>query len=121
MTGAAFVLEPVVFSETEPPSNAAPERSPLRPLARGSLAVATSPDILLNGVSLELSRLQSRIFAALLETPEPLSTTQVAAIAWQGRIVAEHTVHAQVALLRTRVLHFGLRITHLRGRGYVLE
>lgn len=87
----------------------------------GALEVATAPDIVLNGVSLELSRLHSRILAALLESAEPLPTTRIAEIVWQGRFVAEHTVHSQIALLRARVLDFGLRIRSVRGKGYVLE
>lgn len=87
----------------------------------GAIEVATTPDIILNGVSLELSRLHSRIFAALLESQEPLPTVRIAEIVWQGRFVAEHTVHSQIALLRARVLDFGLRIRSVRGKGYVLE
>lgn len=87
----------------------------------GALEVATTPDIVLNGVSLELSRLHSRILAALLESAEPLPTARIAEIVWQGRFVAEHTVHSQIALLRARVLDFGLRIRSVRGKGYVLE
>lgn len=98
------------------------ERAPVRrQTSVGAIEVATTPDIVLNGVSLELSRLHSRIFAALLESTEPLPTVRIAEMVWQGRFVAEHTVHSQIALLRARVLDFGLRIRSVRGKGYVLE
>lgn len=124
MNDAAPVLKRITFLETEAPSGAGLEglsvSSPRR-TAHGALEVASSPDIMLNGVSLELSRLHSRILAALLEGLGPLSTSRIAEIGWRGRFVAGHTVHSQIALLRARVLEYGLRITHVRGRGYVLE
>lgn len=108
-------------TEPPPPSGEVTRGAAVRLIAGGRLEVATTPDVVLDGVSLELSRLHSRILAALLESAGPLTTVRIAHIAWQGRFVSEHTVHSQIALLRTRMVDFGVRIRNVRGRGYILE
>jgi hypothetical protein len=120
---AEVVMSWAEHSETEPlpPSGDVVCGWGARSTARGRLEVAAAPDVVLDGVSVDFSRLQSRIFAALLQSDGPLSTAQLSQIVWQGRFVSEHTVHSQIALLRIRLHDFGLRIRNVRGRGYVLE
>lgn len=117
----ALLMEGLGDTEPPPPSGNVARIWGARSTARGRLEVATIPDVVLNGVSLDLSRLHSRILAALLESDGPVSTARLGEIVWQGRFVSEHTVHSQIALLRIRMLDFGLRIRNVRGQGYVLE
>jgi len=86
----------------------------------GTLAVSQGPLIVLNGLPLDLPRLQGRLLQALLEASGPVSTAALAEAAWNGERVAEHTVHSQIALLRARLAELGARIDHVRGQGYVV-
>lgn len=108
-------------TEAPPPSGAVPRAAAAWSTEQGRLEVATVPDVVLDGVSLELSRLHNRILAALIEGPGPVSTSRLASIVWQGRPVSEHTIHSQIGLLRGRMADFGVRIKNVRGRGYVLD
>lgn len=107
-------------SEAPPPSRVQPS-SHARPDGRNRLSISYSPDVSLDGTSLDLSRLQCRIAAVLLSQPGPVSTRLIAEYAWQGRIVSEHTVHSQMNLLRTRLAQYGISLRNLRGSGYFLE
>lgn len=86
----------------------------------GMLAVSQGPLIVLNGLPLDLPRLQGRLLQTLLEASGPVSTAALAEAAWNGERVAEHTVHSQIALLRARLAELGARIEHVRGQGYVV-
>jgi DNA-binding response OmpR family regulator len=86
----------------------------------GTLAVSQGPLIVLNGLPLDLPRLQGRLLQTLLEASGPVSTAALAEAAWNGERVAEHTVHSQIALLRARLAELGARVEHVRGQGYVV-
>jgi DNA-binding winged helix-turn-helix (wHTH) protein len=89
--------------------------------SRGTLAVVHVPDVQLDGVSLDLPRLQARLLVALLEAATPLTTSELGARVWLGATVLDHTIHSQLAILRGRIADLGLRICNLRGRGYVIR
>lgn len=89
--------------------------------SRGTLTVVQVPDVQLDGVSLELPRLQARLLVSLLEAARPLSTFELGARVWLGATVLDHTIHSQLAILRKRIADLGLQICNLRGRGYVIR
>lgn len=99
-----------------------PESS-IKPSQKGQLrlTIAYHPDILVEGTSIDLTRLQSRICSVLLGAEGPVSTKVIAEEAWFGRRVSTHTVHSQMNLLRMRLNDFGIALRNERGRGYWLE
>jgi DNA-binding winged helix-turn-helix (wHTH) protein len=90
------------------------------PTLRGIMEVVEVPEVLLNGASMDLPRLQSRILLALLESSQPVTTPELAMRVWQGQVVSEHTVHSQITILRRRLADLGLQISNTRGRGYTI-
>jgi DNA-binding response OmpR family regulator len=86
----------------------------------GNLAVIVGSYVAFNGSPLDLPRIQSRILRMLMDAANPLSVKALASGVWPGELVADHTVHTQIALLRTRLAGFGIKIDHLRRIGYVL-
>jgi DNA-binding response OmpR family regulator len=110
-----------VRPDSEPPTSRVVPSTHPKAVGRGRLAISYSPDVSLDGTSLDLSRLQCRIAAVLLSQPGPVSTRLIAEYAWQGRVVSEHTVHSQMNLLRSRLAQYGIALRNLRGSGYFLE
>lgn len=87
----------------------------------GTLALDLAPVPLFNGTALDLSRVHTRLLRTLLASEEPVSTERLAAAGWPGERVALHTVHTQIALLKTKLEAIDALVTHVRGKGYVLR
>jgi len=87
----------------------------------GTLAVVLRPLVALDGVPLDLPRVQIRLLRMLMEASQPVPVGELASGVWQGELVAVHTVHTQVALLRSRLESLGIRVEHIRRAGYVLS
>jgi DNA-binding winged helix-turn-helix (wHTH) protein len=85
------------------------------------LAIALGPLVALDGVPLDLPRVQIRLLRKLMEASQPVSVGELASGVWPGELVATHTVHTQIALLRDRLESFGIKIDHIRRAGYVLS
>lgn len=88
--------------------------------ASGTLAISLAPLVSLNGIPLELPRVQIRILRKLMESSRPVSVRELASSAWPKERVAVHTVHTQVALLRARLDEIDVKVKHIRREGYVL-
>jgi DNA-binding response OmpR family regulator len=87
----------------------------------GTLAIVHAPQVSLDGAPLDLPRVQLRLLRALMEAESPVSVGTLARSVWPGELVAVHTVHTQVALLRSRLEDLGVKVEHLRGAGYLLS
>ena len=87
----------------------------------GTLAVLLGPLVALDGVPLDLPRVQIRLLRMLMEASHPVSVGELASGVWPGELVAVHTVHTQIALLRSRLECLGIRVDHIRRSGYVLS
>jgi len=87
----------------------------------GTLAVLLGPLVALDGVPLDLPRVQIRLLRTLMETSRPVSVGALASSVWPRELVAVHTVHTQIALLRSRLESLGIKVDHIRGAGYVLS
>lgn len=87
----------------------------------GTLAVSLGPLVALDGVPLDLPRVQIRLLRMLMEASQPVSVGELASSVWPGELVAVHTVHTQIALLRSRLECLGITVEHIRRAGYVLS
>ena len=87
----------------------------------GTLAVLLGPLVALDGVPLDLPRVQIRLLRVLMEASRPVSVGALAHSVWPRELVAVHTVHTQIALLRSRLEGLGIKVGHIRGVGYELS
>jgi DNA-binding response OmpR family regulator len=119
---AAMLLERVLMNARRARAlrASAPAKRVIRTPA-GTLAVTLGPLIMLDGVPLDLPRVQIRLLRKLMEASHPVSVGELADSVWPGELVAVHTVHTQIALLRSRLEGLGIKVDHIRREGYVLS
>jgi len=91
------------------------------PTTLGPLSLSLHTTGSLAGVPLDLPRVQLRLLQKLLESPRPVSVSELSRSAWPNEVVAAHTVHTQIALLKARLQDIGVDLKHIRRAGYAIS
>ena len=74
------------------------------------------------GQSVDLTRIEERLFASLYASANQVVTLEVLRqLVWPNQVVMPNTVHKHVSSLRGKLLDAGWTIENVRGSGYRLR